>query len=232
MDVSIADRERTAAPHLRLFREQAIAAHARRLEGDVLIVQPASLHVVLCILSAFTVAALVFLTTASYARSERVTGYLIPSGGVSSILPVRAGVVSEVLVRAGDHVRAGDILVTVASRSALADGTELAAGLERALRRQAEMLRNKLRLVATTAAVSEQKLRQDLMHMEARQAHFQQLEGLARQRLGLAQRRANAVAALLEKGIVSEKEQQDQADRVLGLEAELRHAQDAGLAQA
>jgi membrane fusion protein len=216
---------------VRLFRDQAYRAHARRLEGEVLLIQPPSTKVVCGVLGACALATLVFLATATYPRTERVGGYLVPHGGVSTILPPRAGIVSEVLVGAGDDVRAGDVIVRVASRSALQDGTPPEAGLEVSLRQQRMELEQKLRLVETTSAVGEEKRRIDLRELEERRTHLQRLESLARARLALAQRREAALAELLEKGIVSDRDHQEQLDRVLALESDLRRAQYARLEQ-
>jgi len=219
----------TRTGNFRLFRDAAVQAHARRLDGDVLLLQPTNVYVLLAVLGVFAAAGILFLATAKYARLERVTGYLVPRGGVSTILPSRPGTVTEVRVQAGDHVQAGDVLLRVASQSALQDGTGLEEVLGASLRLQREELERKLALVERQLEVGQAKRQQDLGELVERRTQLRGLERVARDRLALARRRETALAELLAKDIISEKQYQDQKDVLLGLETSVRQARYSAL---
>jgi membrane fusion protein len=222
---------RSAVPNgtFSLFRPAAVRSHARRLDGEVLLIQPMSVYLVLAVLGAFAAVGGLFLGTASYSRLERVTGYLVPRDGVSTILPTRAGLVSEVVVRPGDHVQAGQVLVRVGSQAALEDGANLEQRLEDSLRLQLEELQRKLALADAKLALGQEKRRRDLAQLDERAARLRELDAVSRDRLTLARRRESALAELLTREIISEKQYQEHRDIVLGLEGQLRQGRYAAL---
>lgn len=91
----------------------------------------------------YTIAALFFLTLiwAATAKLDRVTrgeGKIVPSNQLQEVQYLEGGIVKEILVKAGDHVARGDILVHVDPTQANADYVQgrdgyhlLAARIER-----------------------------------------------------------------------------------------------------
>lgn len=58
-------------------------------------------------------AILALLIAGHYTRHERVTGTLVPSTGLLTVIPVDPGVITRVLAREGDTVHAGQPLLEI-----------------------------------------------------------------------------------------------------------------------
>jgi membrane fusion protein len=136
-----------------LFREEASRHHANRLHGNVTIATPLAWQVIGVLLLVALVATLVFLSVASYARVEVVSGKIALDKGVAIILPTRAGVVESVMVAEGEKVRAGERLALVRAGESLTDGRSAPERIRDALARQDTQLadQTKLNLEASTA---------------------------------------------------------------------------------
>ncbi len=96
-----------------LFRQQVIDAQARRLHGDVILQQPLSTRLVTAIIMLVVVATGIWAICGSYARVEAARGTLVPIGGYSKIYALHPGIVTTLLVKEGDQVKAGQKLAVV-----------------------------------------------------------------------------------------------------------------------
>jgi membrane fusion protein len=90
-----------------LFRPEAVAHASRRLAGDVVLATPLSFRIQAGFAVAVVIAALVFVSLATYARKETVVGWLSPDRGMIRLAARQAGVLENVMVREGDWVDAG-----------------------------------------------------------------------------------------------------------------------------
>ena len=81
-------------------------------------------------------ASLVFLSLASYSRSETVTGTITPDAGFSQIVPPRAGVIAAISVKDGQNVAAGTELATIRAEEDSASGDSAAAMVGQAIAQQ------------------------------------------------------------------------------------------------
>jgi len=104
-----------------LFREQALEFHRRGgLRGDVLHITPGLLRAVFWLVFALAALGISFVCTAE------VTNYAMGPAVVlleqrHEVTATRAGVVSEILVRVGQRVRAGDLLLRLGAPSESAE---------------------------------------------------------------------------------------------------------------
>jgi len=106
-----------------LFRAEVIEHRRRRLMGEVILVQPLTQTMMTAALTLFSMIALSYLTTGTYARTEMVPGYLAPTGGLAQIYASHGGIVTEVSVHEGDFVAKDAPLVRLSLEMAGADGT-------------------------------------------------------------------------------------------------------------
>ncbi|CAN7347764.1 HlyD family efflux transporter periplasmic adaptor subunit [Bosea sp. LjRoot9] len=104
-----------------LFRTQAIE-HRRRLQGEVMIVQPVSHGVMTAALGVFVLVGGGYLVTGTYAQKETVQGYIAPTGGLAQVYASKGGTVTKVLVHEGDMVAQGHPLVELSLETAGASG--------------------------------------------------------------------------------------------------------------
>jgi membrane fusion protein len=107
---------------LPLFRRAALSARQMAEFGQPIALMPVSWHLLtgLCLL--LFVLAVVFLSTHTIVRKETVMGVLSMSLGELRVTPPSPGVISSVLVKDGQHVAAGEALVTVTTEHVLGLG--------------------------------------------------------------------------------------------------------------
>lgn len=123
-----------------LFRAQAVEAARRRLWGDLLLTQPPGTSAVLALVLGLVVGAVALLWFGEFTRTERVSGYLVPDGGVLGVRAPLPGLVTAVRVREGDLVEAGQPLVRIVDPRALEQGTDAGAAALAAIDAQLERL--------------------------------------------------------------------------------------------
>lgn len=170
----------SASQHPSLFRTQALAAHRRRLWGELLLTRPPGTGTFLLLLLATLLAAGWLLATAEFTRSERVHGYLVPDGGVLVVEAPQAGVVHALAVAEGDQLRPGQVLLEIRDpRGSVAGDGGLDAALK-ALAAEAQ------RLKALRAAEIERFARKTRRLEETTQRLQQRGRGLAAQETILA----------------------------------------------
>ncbi|TDF35840.1 HlyD family efflux transporter periplasmic adaptor subunit [Alteromonadaceae bacterium M269] len=110
-----------------LFRKEVFSAKKRSMYGGVFLVTPLSYKIITSILAALLLLSVVILITGVYTRTEKVTGYLVPSkGGVVKIQTGRAGTLKTLHFNEGDVVNAGDVLleIQVEQTSTIGNSTE------------------------------------------------------------------------------------------------------------
>jgi membrane fusion protein len=105
-----------------LFRSEAIE-HARiRLDGHVVLLQPARTFAFTSLAAAIAVGALCWLLLGSYTQMQTVPGVVIADSDVSTIFPPHPGVVTKLFVREGELVHNGDPLAVVQTENQTANG--------------------------------------------------------------------------------------------------------------
>jgi len=120
-----------------LFRQEAIDAQREKFLGEAIIARPVPgwVFTLLAAGVAFLLIAVAFW--GQYTRRERVEGYLALDAGAARVLLPDAGRVTDLLIKEGDEVRAGDPMAKVSlDRSTGAGGsTSEAVAAEMQIRR-------------------------------------------------------------------------------------------------
>lgn len=144
--------------HVPLFRPEVAKARKQRLHGDVSLAVPVSWQVIGFTLLAALIVALVFLATASYARTETVGGAIVLDRGVAQIIPSRAGIVADLPAREGQRVSVGDPLISIRSEEDMASGPTVPRRILDSLRDQDARLASQTSLVLNAAAAERSRL--------------------------------------------------------------------------
>ncbi|MBS0214732.1 MAG: HlyD family efflux transporter periplasmic adaptor subunit [Proteobacteria bacterium] len=113
-----------------LFRKEVLDAKRASWLGGISLAQPLSLWVLTVFSAAAASAIILFLILGSYTRRERVTGQLVPSRGLATVLAPATGVVSAVDVPEGSVIQSGQRLAVVTIPSATAASGNTAQALE------------------------------------------------------------------------------------------------------
>ena len=119
-----------------LFRREALEARRTGWLGGISLAQPVRLWLLTALAIAAALLIALFLTLGTYTRRSSVSGQLVPSQGLATVLAPATGVVSRVDVAEGGRVEEGQALAVVTvPRATLAGGDTLAA-LEQRLERR------------------------------------------------------------------------------------------------
>lgn len=90
-----------------LFRQEAVDHKRRKLHGEVILVQPVRFFIMTAVFFLVTLLIVGFLARGEYKRKETVTGYLVPTNGLSVIRAEQGGRLTQVFVNEGDEIKAG-----------------------------------------------------------------------------------------------------------------------------
>jgi membrane fusion protein len=123
-----------------LFRKEVLEARRTQWLGGISLAQ--SLRMWLLAAAAGTVALTValFLVLGTYTRRSSVTGQLVPSKGLATVLAPVTGVVARVDIPEGGKVSAGQALALVTAPRATRDSGDTSQALEQRLRERHEGL--------------------------------------------------------------------------------------------
>ena len=105
-----------------LFRQEAIDAQREKFLGEATIARPVPAWVFTLLAAGIAVLLVVVAVWGQYTRRERVEGYLALDTGAARVLTSDAGRVTELLVREGDEVKAGDALARISLDRTLGSG--------------------------------------------------------------------------------------------------------------
>ncbi len=108
-----------------LFRKEALEHRKDRLYGDVVLLQPFSMTILVSAAVVICLLVLAILFWGTYARKETVHGYLLPDKGIVKTYPTQAGTISKIFVREGDEVKEGQPLITILSERSMQGGSDI-----------------------------------------------------------------------------------------------------------
>jgi len=108
-----------------LFRKEALEYRKDRLYGDVILLQPLSMTLLVGATALICIMVLTILFWGTYARKETVHGYIIPDKGIVKTYTPQTGTVAKVHVKDGEIVREGQTLITIISERSLQGGSDI-----------------------------------------------------------------------------------------------------------
>lgn len=140
---------------IELFRKEVLERRGSRLLGEINLALPVGWQLLGYLFAAAVIAAVVFLSFASYTRFETVQGSVVPDGGVAAVVPSRGGVVTELYVADGRTVAAGQPIAKVKVSEILASGGASSDQLSAAILAQEKGLASQTSAQSRVARVGE-----------------------------------------------------------------------------
>jgi membrane fusion protein len=116
-----------------LFRPEALQNRRNGWLGGISLVQPLRLWVLTLFAVAAAAVIAAFLAMGSYTRRSSVTGQLVPTQGLATVLSPATGVIGEVDSIEGERVKAGQRLAAVIVPRATLNGGDTQTALEQRL---------------------------------------------------------------------------------------------------
>ncbi|EKU24142.1 HlyD family secretion protein [Xanthomonas graminis] len=148
-----------------LFREEVMQARRTTWLGGISLVQPLQALVFASAAAIAATSVVIFLCIGTYTHRSTVTGQLVPTKGLATVMAPATGVVTRLDVREGQRVKAGQILgVVTVPRATLASGdTEVA--LQRHLHQRGDGLKSSEQAQLQQLDAQEQGLRAQLVNL-------------------------------------------------------------------
>ncbi len=112
---------------MQLFRQEVIEAKKQKLHGEVFLTSPVSFLLITLSLILFVSVISFLVARGSYARTEFVPGYLVPSNGIVNIQAGRFRTLTQLNVREGQYVSEGDPIVSIDAAEITTSGASVAA---------------------------------------------------------------------------------------------------------
>ncbi len=187
-----------------LFRKEAVSHAVRRLDGEVMVGTGVSWALLGYLFSAITIIAFVFAASASYARKESVTGWVVPDGGIIRVAARGGGVIETLPVQEGMTVGAGTPMARIRLSMDTSNG-DSGAIIEAAARSQ-------MASTALSASAQVDKIKADRDQLAIRRAALRSMREEAGKYIALLQSKAKLAdgnlaraQSLFEKGYLSQQ---------------------------
>jgi membrane fusion protein len=203
-----------------LFRREAIEAHRQQWMGEVRLVRPVSMSVLVLLLVAVAIAVGCWLVLGEYTRKAHVRGVLVPDRGWIRLVSPQVATVAERRVTQGQVVHAGDVLFVLSLEQQVGDGGAQQR-VQRSLRARQESLSETLETRQRLSREQEAALTQRVAGLRREIAQIDAEAELQRQRLALSQQTLARLESLREERFVSTAQLNTKSEEVLALRAQL-----------
>lgn len=208
-----------------LFRQEAIAQRADRLSGDVAIAVPIGWQFIGYLIFGGLAIAIIFLSLASYARVETVTGVIIPDKGVASIVPTRNGIITEIEVDEGQAVKAGTVLAVIRSEEDQQEGSSAAAVIENEIARQDASLAMQVSMASRATEAQQNQIAAQRVGLQGEIAQLQSQIVLQQNLVASAKRDYDSAVAIADRGFISMRDLQAREDTLVARQQQLLQLQ-------
>ena len=212
------------SPASPLFRPEALAAHTELRWGRPIGLIPLSWKIVSVFLALLVAAAVVFLSTATYARKETVRGILKPVGGETRVLATQGGVLRALYVAEGALVERGTPLAKISRETMLSDGAIADEQVLEGLRQEEATLRDRLAALAGAAPLDAASMASSLAALEADRSTALEAARLGESRLAIATQRVTMARPLVTSGLIAAEELRRREEAELALRQEVASA--------
>jgi membrane fusion protein len=208
-----------------LFRTEVLQQKKDRLSGEVAIAVPIAWQVIGYLIFGALLAAIIFLSLASYARVETVAGIIVPDKGVAAITPTRNGVITSIFVDDGDAVTAGQKLVDIRAEEDSASGLSAAALTQQAIAQQDASLVARLNAARRSAAAQQSQIAVQISGIRAEIEQLQSQIMLQQSLVESAQADLDRARGVAERGFISRQNLQAREDTFLSRRQQLSQLQ-------
>jgi membrane fusion protein len=207
--------------HDPLFRPEVIEARRQRLEGEVLLTQPVRTTTLTLLLVAIIAAAALWIVLGSYTRSEVARGILVTDQPSAKVVAIRPGQISELLVRDGDRVRAGQRLATVLVERPDEHGASASAESLAAFDAQRLLAEQQVQLATDRADAERARLSATLSGLQRQRVQLAGQIELQKQVVASSKQTFDSMTAVVAKGFISKIEYEQRRQALLAAEQQL-----------
>jgi membrane fusion protein len=189
-----------------LFRQQAVDEQAAAAYGAPIASIPGSWRVLTAFFVALLVAIATFLATQTFARKESAIGVLSLSLGEIRIVPQKVGTITNIYVRDGQVVKAGQPVARMSTSVELTDGRAVDEELLGAIERQRTALRARLESLDAALPLERRAIADRLAAERAQLVEMRRSAPEREDRLATARESLDAGRVYRQRGIISGNE--------------------------
>lgn len=189
-----------------LFRKEAVEHQKDRLMGDVILLQPLSFAVLTII--ALVIAGMIIgmLFWGTYARKETVRGYLVPDKGVVKVFAPSTGTVTDIFVKDGEYVEAGQTLFRMSLERSNQSGQDIDGLIIEEIERELADIDKRIQDERDIEQAELKRLQTQLEGLKEELAQIEESLSIHEKRVALSKERLEANRKLLEKKLLSQKD--------------------------
>lgn len=207
---------------MKLFREESLTTQQQKHLGSIVLRSPFVFWLLTAAILLFMVLIIGLFNWGEYTRRATLPGYVIPVAGVVRVYSPSGGQVAIVSVAEGQHVAAGEKLLTVLDERRREKGGEARL----AVQNQIEARQGNLLTVQSQQRALYAQTRAGLQaRITALQQEHEQIikeQATVQRRLGFAQSTESRFRELHAKGFVSDNEAQEKTEAVTEVQARLQ----------
>jgi len=204
-----------------LFRQQAVDAQRQKLLGELSVANPVPFWVYTVLAAACAVTLIAFAFWGEYTRRERVEGFLALDAGAARVLAPEGGVITELLVKEGDTVRAGAPLMHISLERSTATGESSGDLVQRELKDRIAVLSSEQ---AQAQRLAEQQMRAIRQRIADLHKEIQQLDAeihLQLARVASAREELGRTSQLVKEKFISDSALTDKRNELLDQQSKL-----------
>lgn len=206
-----------------LFRKEVIEHRKDRLYGEVILLQPLSITLLVSTVVFVCLLIVAILGWGTYARKETVSGYLLPDKGIVKTYATQPGTIAKVHVTEGDEVTEGQPLITILSERMLQGGKDIDTLVLQEIDAAQEHLHDQIKGEKNLLVSEISRLQTKLSGLQKELNQVEQSLKAQQDRLHILEARVASVKKLLNKKHISEQDYQKIYDEFL---AQKQHYQE------
>jgi membrane fusion protein len=186
-----------------LFRPEALEARQQRVLGEIVLTQPVRTQMLVLLLAGIIAMTALWVTLGTYTRTETARGILVTDDASAKVVAIRPGVLTELSVREGQLVRAGQKIATVRVEQGSETGGSAVADSLGALEVQRGLTRDQIRLAAERAAGERARVAATVSGLAQQRSDLSGQIALQEEAVASAKDLLDRIQSVVEKGFVS-----------------------------
>jgi membrane fusion protein len=205
-----------------LFRQEAIDAQREKFLGDATIARPVPFWVFTLLAAGTAVLLIAVALWGQYTRRERVEGYLALDTGAARVLIPDAGRVTELLVKEGEEVKAGDAMAKISLDRTTGSGASTSEAVTLEMQNRRAMLEKDQERWRELGAQQVEQLRRRIKDLENEVTQLDREMKLQQTRVRSAKEQADRYKSLAGEKFVSDVVSKQKLDEVTDQEIKLQ----------
>jgi membrane fusion protein len=192
-----------------IFRIEAVDYQSRSSWGDLILFHPSSFSILTYSIFIVAFLLLLLLCLGTYERRAAVGGYLVPTKGLIKIYPKAEGTISEIHIKEGDIVKAGQRLITVSTVRSSETLSDIDSAVIAELKQSQRHLEEKISAESRFGEGELQRVSTTILGLQNEVLQLKEQLSTAQVQFKASQIKADEIRGLIEKGFLAESQYQD-----------------------